>query len=84
MGSVSPTGRTLYGVETPTARCWSFRLSGPAARVRERAVRGEKGKVVVGSAATDVDSLAVDDDGHICVAKLITGRQRYTGPTGAG
>jgi gluconolactonase len=72
---LSPDERTLYVVETPTARCWSFRLSAPG-RIEsaDGPYRGEKGKVVAGLGGYQMfDSLAVDSEGHICVATLITG-----------
>ena len=78
------TGRSTL-VETPTARCWSFRLSGPG-RIESAngPYRGEKGKVVVGLGGYQMfDSLAVDDDGHICVATLITGAVSDIWPDGS-
>src|SRR5262249_32308059 len=46
---LSPDEKTLYVVETPTARCWSFRLSAPGEiESANGPYRGEKGKVVVG------------------------------------
>jgi gluconolactonase len=82
---LSPDDGTLYVVETPTARCWSFRLSGPG-RIESAngPYRGEKGKVVVGLGGYQMfDSLAVDDEGHICVATLITGAVSDIWPDGS-
>ena len=46
---LSPDERTLYVVETPTARCWSFHLSGPGRiEAADGPYRGEKGTVVAG------------------------------------
>jgi gluconolactonase len=72
---LSPDERTLYVVETPTARCWAFALSAPGEIESANGVyRGEKGKVVVGLGGYQMfDSLAVDSAGHVCAATLITG-----------
>src|SRR5882724_6944696 len=82
---LSPDEKTLYVVETPTARCWSFRLSAPG--VIESAngpYRGEKGTVVVGLGGYQMfDSLAVDAEGHIAVATLITGAVSDIWPDGS-
>jgi gluconolactonase len=82
---LSPDGTTLYVVETPTARCWSFRLSGPGQiESANGPYRGEKGKVVVGLGGYQMfDSLAVDSESHICVATLITGAVSDIWPDGS-
>jgi gluconolactonase len=82
---LSPDGRTLYVVETPTARCWSFRLSAPGRIESANGVyRGEKGRVVVGLGGYQMfDSLAVDGEGHICVATLIVGAVSDIWPDGS-
>ena len=82
---LSPDERTLYVVETPTARCWAFRLSGPGQiESANGPYRGEKGRVVVGLGGYQMfDSLAVDAEGHICVATLITGAVSDIWPDGS-
>jgi len=82
---LSPDERTLYVVETPTARCWSFRLSGPGQiESANGPYRGEKGVVVAGLGGYQMfDSLAVDSDGHICVATLIAGAVSDIWPDGS-
>jgi gluconolactonase len=72
---LSPDGRTLYVVETPTARLWAFRLSAPGQiESANGPYRGEKGRVVTGLGGYQMfDSLAVDAEGHVAVATLITG-----------
>jgi gluconolactonase len=72
---LSPDERTLYVVETPTARCWAFPLSGPGQIESAKGVfRGDRGRMVVGLGGYQMfDSLAVDGDGHVCVATPITG-----------
>jgi gluconolactonase len=82
---LSPDERTLYVVETPTARCWAFKLSGPGEiESANGPYRGEKGTVVVGLGGYQMfDSLAVDSEGHICVATLITGAVSDIWPDGS-
>jgi gluconolactonase len=82
---LSPDERTLYVVETPTARCWSFTLSGPGQiESANGTYRGEKGRVVVGLGGYQMfDSLAVDSEGHIAAATLITGAVSDIWPDGS-
>jgi gluconolactonase len=82
---LSPDEKTLYVVETPTARCWAFDLSAPGViRDANGPYRGEKGRVIAGLGGYQMfDSLAVDSAGHICVATLITGAVSDISPDGA-
>jgi len=82
---LSPDEQTLYVVETPTARCWAFRLSAPGRIESATGVyRGDKGSIVVGLGGYQMfDSLAVDGDGHICVATPITGAVSDIWPDGS-
>ena len=82
---LSPDGKTLYVVETPTARCWAFELSAPGEiKSANGPYRGEKGRVVTGLGGYQMfDSLAVDSAGHICVATLITGAVSDISPDGS-
>jgi gluconolactonase len=82
---LSPDEKTLYVVETPTARCWAFSLSGPGQiESANGPYRGEKGRVVVGLGGYQMfDSLAVDSEGHICVATLVTGAVSDIWPDGS-
>jgi gluconolactonase len=82
---LSPDEKTLYVVETPTARCWAFALSGPGQiQSANGPYRGEKGRVVAGLGGYQMfDSLAVDSEGHICVATLITGAVSDIWPDGS-
>jgi gluconolactonase len=82
---LSPDEKTLYVVETPTARCWAFTLSGPGQIQSANGVyRGEKGRVVVGLGGYQMfDSLAVDAEGHVCAATLITGAVSDIWPDGS-
>jgi gluconolactonase len=82
---LSPDERTLYVVETPTARCWAFRLSGPGQIEGARGVyRGDKATLVSGLGGYQMfDSLAVDSEGHVCVATPITGAVTDIWPDGS-
>jgi gluconolactonase len=82
---LSPDEKTLYVAETPTARCWAFRLSAPGQiESANGPYRGEKGTVVAGLGGYQMfDSLAVDSEGHICVATLITGAVSDIWPDGS-
>jgi gluconolactonase len=82
---LSPDERTLYVVETPTARCWAFALSGPGQiESANGTYRVEKGRVVVGLGGYQMfDSLAVDGEGHVAAATLITGAVSDIWPDGS-
>jgi gluconolactonase len=82
---LSPDERTLYVVETPTARCWAFRLSGPGQIESAKGVfRGDRGTVIAGLGGYQMfDSLAVDGEGHVCVATPITGAVTDIWPDGS-
>ena len=81
---LSPDEKTLYVAETPTARCRAFRLSAPGEIDSAKGpYRGEKGALVVGLGGYQLfDSLAVDADGHICVATVVTGAVSDIWPDG--
>ena len=82
---LSPDERTLYVVETPTARCWAFRLSAPGQIESAKSVfRGDRGTLVAGLGGYQMfDSLAVDGEGHVCVATPITGAVTDVWPDGS-
>jgi gluconolactonase len=82
---LSPDGKTLYVVETPTARCWAFTVTAPGEiESANGPYRGEKGRVVAGLGGYQMfDSLAVDRDGHIAVATLVTGAVSDLWPDGS-
>ena len=82
---LSPDGRILYVVETPTARLWEYELAAPGELKQVYgSYRGEKGRVLVGLGGYQMfDSLALDSEGHICVATLITGAVSDIWPDGS-
>jgi gluconolactonase len=82
---LAPDGRTLYVVETPTARCWAFPLAAPGEIAGAKGViRGDRGTCLVGLGGHQMfDSLAVDADGHVCVATPVTGAVTDIWPDGS-
>ena len=76
---LSPDEKTLYVAETPTGRLWAYTLASP----------GEvdvSARPVMMAQLPDYhmfDSLAVDADGNVCVATLITGGISVHSPDGA-
>lgn len=66
---LSPDENTLYVAETPTGRLWAYALSGP----------GQIDQATRPTMLAQIpdyhmfDSLALDSEGNICVATLITG-----------
>ena len=82
---LSPDGSTLYVAETPTARLWQYELSAPGElKAVHGLFRGEKGRVLAGLGGYQMfDSLALDSEGHICVATLVTGAVSDVWPDGS-
>jgi gluconolactonase len=73
---LSPDGTRLYAAETYTGRVYAWTLSGPGE------VAGP-GQVICGLPGMQYfDSLAVDGDGNIVVATLITGALSVVSPDG--
>lgn len=70
---LSPDGRRLYVAETVPGRLWAFEVTGPG-HVSVRDDRYARGELVIGvPGLACFDSLAVQADGSICVATLVTG-----------
>jgi gluconolactonase len=64
---LSPDETVLYVAETPTGRLWAFELQAPGKLVGQRRMLAQIPDFHM------FDSLAVDSEGNICVATLITG-----------
>ena len=75
---LSPDEDTLYVAETPTGRLWAFPLSAPGELASEpRRMMAQLPDYHM------FDSLAVDADGNVCVATLITGGISVHSPDGS-
>jgi len=81
---LSPDENTIYIAETPTARLWAYDLSEPGTlRPRDAIYRGERGKPIAGLGGYQMfDSLAVEANGNICVATLVSGCISVIAPDG--
>ena len=72
---LSPDGRTLYVVETATARLWAYDVTGPGElRYLERGAPFATRRCLAGLPGYQMlDSLAVQANGAICVATIPVG-----------
>lgn len=70
---LSPDGKTVYVAETTTGRLWAFEIAGPGelATPQDMWVAGKVYGPLPGYQL--FDSLAVEADGHICVATIVNG-----------
>ncbi len=69
---LSPDEKTLYVAETPTGRLWAYDLEEPGELTQ--GTRGPVGRMLAQIPDHHLfDSLAVDGDGNVCVATIITG-----------
>ena len=75
---LSPDERTLYVAETPTGRVWAYPLSSPGEidTSQPRVMLAQRPDYHM------FDSLAVDAEGNVCVATLITGGISIHSPDG--
>lgn len=70
---LSPDGSRVYVAETIPGRLWSFEVIEPGV-LRTRDDRFARGELVAGLPGLQCfDSLAVQDDGAICIATLVNG-----------
>ena len=80
--ALSPDNRTLYVAETMTGRLWSWEIASPGV------VKPGTTPFAPGTLHYDfegyqlLDSMAVDADGNICVATLVTGAVTVVSPDG--
>ncbi len=80
---LSPDGRTLYVAETEAARLWAFPIEAPGVVRKEPWPSPHGGHLVAGMGGYQrFDSLAVQEDGRICVATLINGGITVISPDG--
>ena len=81
---LSPDEKTVYIAETPTARLWAYDLAEPGTvKPREVIYRGERGRPIAGLGGYQMfDSLAVEANGNVCVATLVSGCISVIAPDG--
>lgn len=72
---LSPDGSRLYVTETITGRIWSWQVTGPGHLTDPVLLHGFGGYQLL-------DSLAVDAEGNVCVATLVTGVISVLSPDG--
>jgi gluconolactonase len=80
---LSPDGSTVYVAETETGRLWAFDLLSPGVARKQPHPSPHGGRLVCGLGGYQrFDSLAVEADGNICVATLVTGAITTIAPDG--
>lgn len=81
---LSPDGATLYVAETETARLWSYPVRAPGEVGLEPWPSPAGGKLVIGTPGYQrFDSLAVEENGNVCVACLVDAGILVVSPQGA-
>lgn len=69
---LSPDGKTLYASETETGRVWAWPILGPGELGKERWPSPNGGRFIGGGTGYQrFDSLAIEENGNICVATLV-------------
>jgi gluconolactonase len=80
---LSPDNRVLYVAETETARLWAFDIVEPGVADKHPFPSPHGGRLVCGLPGFQrFDSLAVQANGHVCIATLVTGAISVIAPTG--
>ena len=77
---LSPDGRWLYWTDTLTGRLWKAAIVAPGQLAEPRGMPGEVVKTLPGYQM--LDSLAVEQDGRICVGTIVNGGITIFDPTG--
>ena len=81
---LSPDERTLYVAETEAARLWAFDVASPGVLAKRGFPSPNGGRLLFNQAGYQrYDSLAVDADGNVCVATLMSGHVTVVSPDGA-
>ncbi len=79
---LSPDGSRLYAAETHTGRLYAWEVVGPGQVAGDAAI-GHGGQLMCGLPGMQLfDSLAVDGEGNIVVATLVTGALSVVSPSG--
>jgi gluconolactonase len=80
---LSPAGDRVYVAETHTGRVWQWPVTAPGEVGRAAGFGAAGGQLLVGLPGYQLfDSLAVDGDGHVCVATLVNGGITTISPDG--
>ena len=80
---LSPDGKTLYASETETGRLWAWPIIGPGELAKEPWPSPAGGKFIGGPTGYQrFDSMALEANGNICVATLVTGGISVFSPDG--
>lgn len=80
---LSPDGAVVYAAETETGRLWAFDLELPGVAKRYPSNSPHGGRLVCGLPGYQrLDSLALEENGNICVATLRSGFITVVSPTG--
>lgn len=80
---LSPDDTRLYVAETPTGRVWQFEITAPGEIRRAAWPSPHGGTLLAGlTGYQNLDSLAVDGDGNVCVATLMNGGITVISPDG--
>ncbi|MGE3301715.1 MAG: SMP-30/gluconolactonase/LRE family protein [Hyphomonadaceae bacterium] len=81
---LSPDGATLYVAETLTARLWAYDVVGEGELSKAEFPSPNGGRILYGAGGyARYDSMAVEENGNICVATLESGGVTVISPTGA-
>jgi gluconolactonase len=80
---LSPDGKVVYVADTEAARLWAFDVEAPGVLKKAPFPSPHGGRLVAGLPGFQrFDSLAVDANGNICVATLVTGAITVISPSG--
>src|SRR5690606_37621275 len=80
---LSPDGRTLYVAETETSRLWRYPVTGPGELSLAPWPSPNGGELVHGLPGYQrFDSMALEENGNICVATLVNGGISVFSPEG--
>lgn len=80
---LSPDENTLYVAETEGGRLWAFDIAEPGVIKRQAFPSPNGGRFLFNGAGYHrFDSLAVDAEGNVCVATLMSGAITVVGPDG--
>jgi gluconolactonase len=80
---LSPDGKTVYASETETGRLWAWPITGPGEVAKAPWPSPNGGKFIGGPTGYQrFDSMAVEANGNICVATLVTGGITVFSPDG--